>query len=74
MKPLAFALLALVAGCGGASPALVSAYTLEQARCYQNERDIIDRQGTTEEQDYADMAAERERCAAALAAIEHGGQ
>lgn len=57
------------AGCG-ASAATRSAYALEQARCIANEREIIARRGTTEEEDTAAMAAERARCDAALDAIE----
>lgn len=66
-------LVALVAaffsGCG-ASAATRSAYALEQARCIANERSIIDREGTTEEQDREAMRVERERCDAALHEIE----
>lgn len=67
-------MVALTPLCGcGASAATRSAYALEQARCIANERSIIDREGTTEEQDRADMASERARCDAALDAIEAGG-
>jgi Tfp pilus assembly protein PilV len=45
-------------------------YTTEVTQCTQNERAIVDRQGTTAEQDRSDLAAERTRCDAALAAIE----
>jgi hypothetical protein len=61
-------------GCGGASDALRAAYATEAARCVANERAIVDRQGTTEEQDRADLALERTRCDAALAGIEEGAQ
>lgn len=76
-EPLAWALLVMCAcawlssGCG-ASAATRSTYALEQARCIANEREIVDREGTTLEQDQADMAAERARCDAALDAIEGG--
>lgn len=49
-------------------------YAKEVARCTTNERAIVDRQDTTLEQDHAALDAERERCDAALAAIEHGGE
>jgi hypothetical protein len=62
--------LLLTSGCGGASDALRAAYATEAARCVMNERAIVDRQGTTEEQDRADLDAERARCDAALDAIE----
>jgi Tfp pilus assembly protein PilV len=48
------------------------AYTAEVALCIANERAIVDREGTSREQDAADLAAERARCDAALAAI--GGE
>lgn len=41
----------------------------ETQRCLVNERAIVERTGTTEEQDRADLAAERARCDAARAAI-----
>lgn len=67
------AVVALVAACCsgcGASAATQGAYALEQARCLANERQIVDQQGTTLEQDQAALAAERARCDAALDAIE----
>jgi hypothetical protein len=69
VRALALA-LALVAGCGGASEAVRARYSIEVATCIAHERAIVDRQGTTREQDAADLAAERARCDAALAAIE----
>lgn len=57
-------------GCGGASAETRARYSLEAARCVANERSIVDREGTTEAQDRADMTAERARCDAALAEIE----
>ena len=65
----AIASLLTLPGCG-ASAATISAYTLEQARCIANEREIVDRAGTTYEEDRAAMDAERERCDRALRAIE----
>jgi hypothetical protein len=61
--------LAYCAGCGGASTEVRTAYAIEQAACLAHERAIVDRAGTTEEQDRADLAAERARCDAALFAI-----
>jgi hypothetical protein len=66
--------LPLVAGCGGASAAVRASYAAETARCVANERAIVDREGTTLEEDQDALAAERARCDAALAAIEGGGQ
>lgn len=63
----------LLGGCG-ASAELRVAYATETARCTQNERAIVDRSGTTAEQDRADLDSERVRCDAALSAIETGGQ
>lgn len=60
--------LVLVLGCG-ASAELRARYATEVARCMSNERAIVDRQGTTLEQDRADLEVERARCDAALAAI-----
>jgi hypothetical protein len=65
---------ALTVGACGPSGQLRIAYSTEVARCTANERAIVDRAGTTMEQDQTDLAAERERCDAALAAIEHGGE
>jgi hypothetical protein len=61
----------LASGCG-ASTAVRMAYSQEVARCIANERAIVDREGTTREQDYDDLDAERARCDAALEAIEGG--
>jgi hypothetical protein len=55
-------------GCGAASSEQRSAYAIEQARCIANERAIVDRV-STEEEDRRDLAAERARCDAALDAI-----
>lgn len=71
---LLLVLALFAASCGGASAATRTAYGVEAARCVANERAIVDRQGTTEAQDRADLRAERTRCDAALAAIENGGQ
>lgn len=64
----------LFLACGGLSSEQRIAYSAEVARCIQNERAIIDRQGTTLEEDERDLAVERARCDDALASIEHGGQ
>lgn len=61
-------LLLLGAHCG-ASPETRTRYAAEVARCMANERSIIDREGTTLEQDREDLEVERARCDAALAAI-----
>lgn len=61
-------LSALVAGCG-ASAELRARYATETTRCIANERAIIDRQGTTYEQDREDLDVERARCNAALESI-----
>lgn len=66
-------LAALLTACSGPTAAVRTAYSVEVAHCIANERAIVDRQGTTEEQDRADLAAERARCDAALSAAEHGG-
>lgn len=58
----------LLASCG-ANERVRVAYASEVALCIANERAIIDREGTTREQDEADLAAERARCDAALVAI-----
>jgi hypothetical protein len=60
---------AVVLGCGGATGATRTDYAVEQGHCIANERAIVDRTGTTLEQDQADLATERHRCDAALAAI-----
>ena len=64
-------LSALIAGCG-ASAELRTRYATEMARCIANERAIIDRQGTSYEQDREDLDVERVRCNAALQQI--GGE
>ncbi len=55
------------------SPATRTAYAVEQARCIAHERAFVDRAGSTEADDRADLAAERERCDEALRSIEGGG-
>lgn len=71
---VAFA-LPLLSSCGGAqlSAEQRTALAVETQLCVSNERAIVDRQGTTEEQDRADLAAERARCDAARERITHGG-
>lgn len=64
--------LGYCSGCGGASAETRSSYTIEVSRCLSNERAIVDRSGTTEEQDRADLEVERARCDAALTAIYRG--
>lgn len=59
-------------GCAGLSPEGRARYSLEMARCLANEREIVDRQGTTYEEDRTDLEAERARCNAALSDIEGG--
>ena len=44
-------------------------YATEVAHCIANERAIIDRQGTSYEQDRDDLDVERARCNAALEQI-----
>ncbi len=61
-----------LASCGGASTATRSAYAVEVTHCTSNERTIVDRAGTTAEQDQHDLLVERARCDAALHAIEEG--
>ena len=61
---------ALLASCGGASAGTRTAYSVAVAQCVARERSIVDRTGTTEEQDRADLAAEREECDHNLARIE----
>jgi hypothetical protein len=58
----------LLPGCG-ASAELRTRYATEVARCIANERAIVDRQGTSYEQDLEDLDAERARCNAALESI-----
>lgn len=60
-----------LSGCG-ASDAVRARYSVEVAHCIANERAIVDRVGTTAEQDYEDLDAERARCDAALRLIEGG--
>lgn len=64
------ALALALAACGGASPATRASYAAEVARCVAAERAIIDREGSSREQDELDLASERARCDAALEAIE----
>lgn len=66
---LALGALIALSGCG-ATAATRSRYSIEVSRCLANERDVIEREGTSEQQDRADFAAERARCDAALAEIE----
>lgn len=58
----------VVSGCG-ASAATREGYSAEVARCVAAERAIVDREGTSEEEDREALALERSRCDAALAAI-----
>lgn len=66
-------MLFLLCACGP-SMQLRTAYAREVARCTTNERAIVDRQDSTLAQDETDLTAERARCDAALASIEHGGE
>lgn len=66
----AIGLALVLAACGGVSAATRASYSAEVARCIAAERAIIERQGTTYEQDQRDLAVERARCDAALNAIE----
>lgn len=73
--PLALGLGTAIAlsGCGAQlTSAQRTALAVETQLCIANERAIVDRQGTTEEDDRADLAAERARCDAARAAISEG--
>jgi hypothetical protein len=72
VRALALAAL-LVSGCG-ASAAVRARYSVEVAQCIANERAIIDRHGTSAEQDRADLELERARCDAALEGVERGAQ
>ena len=65
----AIALVSCMEGCG-ASAELRAAYALEQARCIANERQIVERDGTTYMEDVEDLELERARCNAALRLIE----
>jgi hypothetical protein len=58
-----------IAGCG-ASLEVRTDYALEQARCIRNQQEIVDRPGTTYDQDYEDMVAEVARCNRELRLIE----
>lgn len=61
-------------GCGAQlTDSQHAALAIETQRCLVNEREIVDRPGTSEEQDRADLAAERARCDAARAMIVNGG-
>ena len=65
--------LGVASGCGAQLTASQrEALTVETQRCVANERAIVDRPDTTDEQDRADLAAERSRCDAARAAIVGG--
>lgn len=64
--------LIALSACGGASAEVRTAYSVEVARCIADERAIVDREGTTREQDSADLTAARARCDEALRAIERG--
>jgi len=66
-----FLFFVLLPGCG-ASAELRTRYATEVARCVANERAIVDRQGTSYEQDRDDLDVERARCNAALDQI--GGE
>lgn len=67
---LVLALLGVtLSGCGHMSDAARVAYATEQAHCIANQRAIVERTGTTAEQDEADFDAEVARCDAALAEI-----
>jgi len=79
--PSAASLLALallgssLVGCGAQlSSTQRTTLATETQRCLLNERAIVDRTGTSAEQDASDLAAERARCDAARAAIVGGGQ
>ena len=70
---LALAAGPVLVGCGAQLTASQrEALAVETQRCVANERAIVDRPDTTEEQDRADLAAERSRCDAARAAIVGG--
>lgn len=55
-----------------ASPELRARYAEEVARCVATERAIVDREGSTLDEDRADLEFERARCDEALRAIEEG--
>ena len=70
---LALAAGPVLVGCGAQLTASQrEALAVETQRCVANERAIVDRPDTTEEQDRADLAAERSRCDAARTAIVGG--
>lgn len=75
--PLGLGLGAALAfsSCGG--PQLTAdqrtALAIETQRCIVNERAIVDRVGSSREDDERDLAAERARCDAARDAIANGG-
>ena len=70
---LALAAGPVLVGCGAQLTASQrEALAVETQRCLANERAIVDRPDTTDEQDRADLAAERSRCDAARAAIVGG--
>ena len=70
---LALAAGPVLVGCGAQLTASQrEALAVETQRCVANERAIVDRPDTTDEQDRADLAAERSRCDAARAAIVGG--
>jgi len=68
MKHTILLVSVLTMGCG-ASAELRARYATEVARCTANERAIVDRPGTSFDEDQRDLLAERARCDAALAAI-----
>jgi hypothetical protein len=60
-------------GCGAhLTDSQHAALAIETQRCLINERAIVERFGTTREQDQADLAMERVRCDAARDAITNG--
>lgn len=69
MNLVRLALLLVLLSCSGASAATHTAYALEEARCVNNERQIVNRTGHTLEEDQHDLALERARCDAALRAL-----
>lgn len=62
------AVLLLSVGCGGAGR--VSSYTAVNAACIQQERDIVEREGTSALQDQAALDEVRSACDRLLLAIE----
>jgi hypothetical protein len=60
--------LALVSGCGATSAQVQARYAAEVAQCAFNERAIVSRP-TTPEEDARDLAIERARCDARLREI-----